>query len=96
MFTNISHNPVVEPEVIVEEPEPEVVDPEPMKEQNEFQLFGNTENIESQDSLITKITDYANKHPDLSPIEDNSIPIEPPKSMPKSERTETGWKISFE
>ena len=43
--------------------------------------------------------DTANKHPDLSPIEDGSVPIDSnpeQKSMPKSERTDNGWKISFE
>ena len=69
---------------------------------NDFKLFEEPENNDSTDSFIAKITDFAYKHPDLSPIEDASIPDNKPvtnnerKLMPKSERTDNGWKISFE
>ena len=69
---------------------------------NDFKLFEEPENNDSTDSFIAKITDFANKHPDLSPMEDGSIPDNKPvtnnehKPMPKSERTDNGWKISFE
>ena len=66
---------------------------------NDFQLFDESDSKDTADSFISKITDFANKHPDLSPIEDGSVPIDSnpeQKSMPKSERTDNGWKISFE
>ncbi|NSL75874.1 MAG: hypothetical protein HS052_04400, partial [Thaumarchaeota archaeon] len=69
---------------------------------NDFKLFEEPENNDSTDPFIAKITDLANKHPDLSPMEDGSIPDNKPvtnnehKPMPKSERTDNGWKISFE
>ncbi len=66
---------------------------------NDFQLFEESESQDESDSFISKITDFANKHPDLSPIEDGSVsspPTTEQKPMPKSERTDNGWKISFE
>ena len=41
------------------------------------------------DPLINNIIDHANNYPDLSPDEDDSHII------PKSEKTNSGWKISY-
>ena len=92
IFTEAEPHPFVTPEPtpIMEEPTPE---PTPAIAKPEtYSLFSESE---MPDPLITKITEFANNHPDLSPIEDNSF-NNPTKSIPKSEKTETGWKISFE
>ena len=91
--------PESHPFIINEKPHAATVEVE-SNPNNDFQLFDKPETDNSMDSFITKITDYANKHPDLSPIEDGSIPTpstnNEQKPMPKSERTDNGWKISFE
>ena len=106
--TIVSTDPELEPEshpfIITERPHAaasEIETPNDDKH-NDFKLFEEPENDDSTDSFIAKITDFANKHPNLSPMEDGSIPDNKPvtnnehKPMPKSERTDNGWKISFE
>ena len=103
--TIVPNDPELEPEshpfIINERPHAANIDVESVSDNpsNDFQLFEESDSKDTTDSFITKITDFANKHPDLSPIEDGSIPTNPnteQKSMPKSERTDNGWKISFE
>ena len=103
--TIVPNDPELEPEshpfIINERPHAASNDTESTSDNssNDFQLFEESDSKDAADSFITKITDFANKHPDLSPIEDGSVPIDSnpeQKSMPKSERTDNGWKISFE
>ena len=103
--TIVPNDPELEPEshpfIINERPHAASNDTESTSDNssNDFQLFDESDSKDAADSFITKITDFANKHPDLSPIEDGSVPIDSnpeQKSMPKSERTDNGWKISFE
>ena len=103
--TIVPNDPELEPEshqfIINERPHAASNDAESTSDNssNDFQLFDESDSKDAEDSFITKITDFANKHPDLSPIEDGSVPINSnpeQKSMPKSERTDNGWKISFE
>ena len=103
--TIVPNDPELEPEshpfIINERPHAASNDIESTSDNssNDFQLFDESDSKDETDSFITKITDFANKHPDLSPIEDGSIPTNSnteQKSMPKSERTDNGWKISFE
>ena len=103
--TIVPNDPELEPEshpfIINERPHAASNDTESTSDNssNDFQLFDESDSEDAADSFITKITDFANKHPDLSPIEDGSVPINSnpeQKSIRKSERTDNGWKISFE